>query len=312
MATSVFSRRRAGARAIAGAALLASVAAPAAGQGALLPLGPGAVTGQVNTYTVKPGDRLPAIAAFHGVHPIRITRPSAGALRDGLETGEPIFIDQRRILPSFQPWVDGIVLNIPEAHVYLLERGQVVKDYPVAVSDPDWQAPIGQFKVVDMEKHPTWHVPPEIQEEMRENGQEVKTKVPPGPENPLGPRWIGFADGTYGFHGTTAPTSIKTYSSHGCVRFLNAHITDLYDRVSLGTPVRVYYQPVLLSVDHDAVWLSAYPDVYGRDIDYRAAVNSLAETARVGDRLDWKRIEEALARKDGIVTDVTLKASPAP
>lgn len=272
---------------------------------ALVPMAAGAVTGAVNTYTVKAGDTLPKIAASHGVHPIRITKPSAGVLKDGLERGDEIFIDQRHIKPRFQPWVSGIVLNVPEAHVYYVEKGSLVADYPVAVSMSDWKVPIGEFKVRSMEKHPTWYVPPKIQDEMRKNGEEVKTKVPPGPDNPLGTRWIGFADNTYGFHGTLAPTSIKTYASHGCVRFLTPHIEDLYGRVKIGDPVRVYYQPVKLAVDKGAVWVAAYPDLYSRGYDYRAAVKALAEQAEVSEHLNWKVVEEAITAKDGIIREAS-------
>jgi hypothetical protein len=138
--------------------------------------------------------------------------------------------------------------------------------------------------------------------------------VPPGPENPLGSRWIGWADGTFGFHGTLVPSSIKRYASHGCVRFLRPHIEDLYDRVSVGTPVRVLYQPVLLAVDVKAIWLSVYPDVYETDYDFKGTVSTLAKQAGVTARIHWPTVEKAIREADGIVVDVAVGsvASPKP
>lgn len=276
------------------------------------PLAPGVITGAVNNYTVKAGDTVARLAPGFGVHPIRIRKPSEGLLKDGLEAGETIFVDQRQIMPAFYHWVEGIVLNVPEAHVYLVEGGRIVEDYPVAVSRSDWKVPLGETRVVDKTKHPTWYVPESIQREMAKNGQEVKTRVDPGPDNPLGTRWIGFADGTYGFHGTTAPNSIKTYASHGCVRFLQQDIEDLFSRVEVGTPVRIYYQPLKMAIDEGAVWISAYPDIYDLGFDYEDAVRTLAAQAKVGQHLNWETIKEATTARDGIPRNVSRPSEPRP
>ena len=64
------------------------------------------------------------------------------------------------------------------------------------------------------------------------------------------------------------------------------------------------------AVDRDGIWISVYPDVYKRGFDYRGAAKALL--LGVSDRVDWKLVEKALATRDGILIDVTLKASPAP
>lgn len=67
--------------------------------------------------------------------------------------------------------------------------------------------------------------------------------MPGGPGNPLGARALYlFKDGRdtfYRIHGTTQPSSIGQSVSNGCIRMLNAHAIDLYDRVPTGTPVTV-------------------------------------------------------------------------
>ncbi|MNS42887.1 putative L,D-transpeptidase YnhG precursor [compost metagenome] len=276
------------------------------------PLGPGQVTGGVNSYRVAKGDTVDGIATRFAVNPVRVRQPNQQNLKDGLELNEVVYIDQRRVTPTFDPSVSGIVLNIPEAHVYFVEKGALVKDYPVGVSQADWKVPLGTTKVVLKEKNPTWHVPPKIQREMAEKGLPVKTKVPPGPKNPLGSRWIGFADGTYGFHGTLEPGSIKRYASHGCVRMLKPDLEDLFERVAVNTPVRVYYQPVKLAVDGKAIFISVYPDHYDMGYDFKGAVRQLAEQAQVADKVDWKAVDKALADRDGIFADVAITSQVVP
>jgi len=264
----------------------------------LAPLLPGHVVGGVSEISRPANMSIDLLASYHGLHTNRISKLSSEKLR----------IDQRRIEPEFYDRVNGIVLNVPEAHLYLVGDGKIIKSYPVGVSRSSWQVPLGQTKVVRMEKNPTWHVPESIQKEMARKGQKVKEEVPPGPDNPLGSRWIGFANGSYGFHGTNDPASIKDYESHGCVRLLKPHIEDLYERVEVGTPVYIYYQPIKLAVEGDRIWMASYPDVYNlynRGKDPRAIVRELATDAGVLNRIDWQAVERELKEQDGIVTDIT-------
>ena len=67
-------------------------------------------------------------------------------------------------------------------------------------------------------------------------------RIGPGPDNPLGDRWIGFTTAygwTIGFHGTPQPELLGQAVSHGCVRMRNRDVVDLYRRVDIGTPVIV-------------------------------------------------------------------------
>lgn len=67
--------------------------------------------------------------------------------------------------------------------------------------------------------------------------------VPGGPGNPLGARALylykGKRDTYYRIHGTTQPSSIGRSVSNGCIRMLNAHVIDLYNRTPKGTRVVV-------------------------------------------------------------------------
>jgi lipoprotein-anchoring transpeptidase ErfK/SrfK len=68
--------------------------------------------------------------------------------------------------------------------------------------------------------------------------------MPGGPNNPLGARALylfqnGY-DTFYRIHGTTAPETIGQSVSNGCIRMLNDHVIDLYNRVPIGAHVWVY------------------------------------------------------------------------
>jgi len=67
--------------------------------------------------------------------------------------------------------------------------------------------------------------------------------VPGGPGNPLGSRALYLyrsgRDTMYRIHGTTQPSSIGRSVSNGCIRMINAHVEDLYERVPVGAKVVV-------------------------------------------------------------------------
>lgn len=67
--------------------------------------------------------------------------------------------------------------------------------------------------------------------------------VPGGPGNPLGARALYlYRDGRdtmYRIHGTNEPSSIGRSVSNGCIRMINDHVIDLYERVPVGTKVVV-------------------------------------------------------------------------
>lgn len=66
---------------------------------------------------------------------------------------------------------------------------------------------------------------------------------PGGPENPLGARALYLfqngIDTYFRVHGTSDTQSIGRSVSNGCIRMLNAHVVDLYERVPIGTVVTV-------------------------------------------------------------------------
>lgn len=108
--------------------------------------------------------------------------------------------------------------------------GTLNATYPLAVGQAGWETPIGNYKVLDMQRNPSWQHPI------------TGTVIPPGEDNPLGRAWIGFIStetSQIGFHGTPDESAIGQPVSHGCLRMRNADVLALYPQIAPGWPVRV-------------------------------------------------------------------------
>jgi lipoprotein-anchoring transpeptidase ErfK/SrfK len=126
----------------------------------------------------------------------------------------------------------NLLLKVGERRVYVYRGKTLLKKFPVAVGKKGWETPSGDWKVQLMQKNPGWI--------NFKNGE----SFPPGADNPLGERWIGFWQDAktrdeIGFHGTTNLKSIGQAASHGCVRMSNKDVKVLYRLVGVGTVVRV-------------------------------------------------------------------------
>ena len=64
-----------------------------------------------------------------------------------------------------------------------------------------------------------------------------------GPGNPLGARALYLGTTVYRIHGTNQPQSIGTQVSSGCFRLTNPDVSDLYDRIPIGTKVIIRQRP---------------------------------------------------------------------
>jgi lipoprotein-anchoring transpeptidase ErfK/SrfK len=128
-----------------------------------------------------------------------------------------------------------IVVKTGERKLYLvLEQGQAVR-YPVGVGKPGKQW-AGATKIDGKYRQPAWSPPADV----KHDNPNIPDVIAGGsPANPMGVAAMTLAGGEYAIHGTTRPNSVGGYVSYGCVRMYNEDITDLYSRVSVGTPVIV-------------------------------------------------------------------------
>jgi L,D-transpeptidase ErfK/SrfK len=205
-----------------------------------------------------------------------------------------------------------VVVNLPQRMLYLFEDGQLAGSWPVAVGGPRWRTPRGSYRIVEMEEGPTWDVPRSIQAEMRRKGQRVRTKVPPGPGNPLGAHWLGLDVGNIGIHGTNAPSSIYRFATHGCVRMHPDDVAALFARVTVDTPVEVVYEPALLAVQGGRILVEVHPDPYRLAPDPGPSLRAQAEALGVAGRLDWAAVDQAVKLREGVARAVGSVEGPDP
>jgi L,D-transpeptidase ErfK/SrfK len=123
-----------------------------------------------------------------------------------------------------------LVVKLKARRVYVYRGKKTIASYAIAVGKPGWETPKGTYRVYEQEIDPIF--------------KSFKTGkiIPPGSDNPLGPRWIGiWTDGKtrLGFHGTNQPELIGKAVSHGCIRMRNQDVLSLYEKVKIGTVVTV-------------------------------------------------------------------------
>lgn len=138
--------------------------------------------------------------------------------------------DPTQFLPDAPKEVSHLILRLSERQLYAYQGDRLLATYSVAVGRDDWETPVGEFTVFQLQQHPAWEHP------------FTGEVVPPGPANPLGARWIGFwTDGvnSIGFHGTPNEEFIGQAVSHGCVRLRDIDVVELYEWVTIGTRVMV-------------------------------------------------------------------------
>jgi lipoprotein-anchoring transpeptidase ErfK/SrfK len=118
-----------------------------------------------------------------------------------------------------------VLVSITDRKLAVLESGQVVKVFSVAVGAAVSPSPTGEFEIANRITRPAYYHSGEV--------------VPPGKGNPVGTRWIGLNKKGYGIHGTNAPRSIGKAASHGCIRLRNHDVEQLFELVSVGDTVEI-------------------------------------------------------------------------
>lgn len=128
-----------------------------------------------------------------------------------------------------------IVVRTNERRLYLVMGEGVAVRYPVGVGKAGKQW-AGTARIDGKYRQPAWSPPADV----KRDNPSIPNVIPGGsPHNPMGVAALTLTGGEYAIHGTNKPSSVGGYVSYGCIRMLNQDITDLYERVSVGTPVVV-------------------------------------------------------------------------
>jgi len=243
----------------------AALALPAAGATFSLPTDGSTVVGQVRVVTPS-GDNTLLDVARHfdvGVDEMAWANPGVSLWTPGHLTR--VVVPGSFILPP-GPW-QGIVINIPQRRLYYFpaaRRGQPrrVITYPVSIAREGWSTPLGSTRIVAKYKDPGCLVPRSIQaEHLVEEGVELPTYFPPGPDNPMG--MLALRTGFPGIfiHATNHPWGVGMRSSHGCIHLYPEDAAELFPLVAAGTPVRFIDEADLVGNDRGEPVAASFPAV---------------------------------------------------
>jgi len=127
-----------------------------------------------------------------------------------------------------------LIVDTPNTHLYyILGNGRAIR-YGVRVGR-DGFTWTGVQKISRKAEWPDWHPPTE----MIERQPYLPRFMAGGPGNPLGARAMYLGSTVYRIHGTNQPSTIGKFVSSGCIGMLNEDVSDLFDRVKVGTRVVV-------------------------------------------------------------------------
>jgi lipoprotein-anchoring transpeptidase ErfK/SrfK len=135
--------------------------------------------------------------------------------------------------PTKEP-AGTLIVDTPNTYLYYVLGGGRAIRYGVRVGR-DGFTWTGVQKISRKAEWPDWHPPTE----MIERQPYLPRFMAGGPGNPLGARAMYLGSTVYRIHGTNQPSTIGKFVSSGCIGMLNEDVSDLFDRVKVGTRVVV-------------------------------------------------------------------------
>ena len=179
-----------------------------------------------------------------GLGALALTPATALAHRKPSQDGpvvDPEFLPQS-VSVDFDYPAGTVVVDPERRFLYLVETPGQARRYGVGVGRAGL-AFKGPAIVGKKAKWPSWRPTDAMIKRQPRKYARFADGMPGGPKNPLGSRALYLyrndRDTLYRIHGTTQPWTIGSAVSNGCIRMINAHVEDLYDRVPIGARVVV-------------------------------------------------------------------------
>lgn len=193
-----------------------------------------------------------------------------------------------------------IIINLPEMKLYLYRYGLPFKEYPIGIGNVVSPSLLGRTEIINRVAHPTYYPPDWYSRGL--------SPIPPGPDNPVGTRWLGLGWPGYGIHGTNRPESIGTAASAGCIRMYNEHVEELAEYVSIGTPVTFIYETITAWTDPITrrPYMKVVPDLYN------LGTNTVANAQRVFAEQGLNVPDLDIAALEMLLTEASGQPQPIP
>jgi L,D-transpeptidase ErfK/SrfK len=262
------------------------------------------VVGRLAFHRARADDTFVDLAPALGVGYVELVAANLGVDPWLPPAGTRLALPRIRLLPSGAR--EGVVVNVGDLRLYYFEPGRPPRSFPIGVAKDGFATPLGATTVTAKRENPTWTPGPSA----RRDGH--PEQVAPGPDNPLGAHALYLGWPGYLIHGTNDPRGVGRHSSRGCVRLYPRDIAWLYARVEPGTQVRVVDEPVKLGWIGGRLFLEANPDAaQSLALDETAKLPAARPPADLRERVlraagaqaarvDWARVERAIARRSGV------------
>jgi len=159
----------------------------------------------MNYYVIQKGDTLSAIAKIFNVTVQQLINANPGINPNALYVGQVICIP---VAPSSV----RIIVSIAAKTLSLYRDGRLVKSYPVATGKPTTplRGNIYNNKQTSQSRRTVWH------------------------------KMDGIVTAPLRHSRNQQSASIGTAASNGCIRMYNEDVNELFNLVSVGTPVTIY------------------------------------------------------------------------
>ena len=213
-----------------------------------IPLGVTVVSGAIADFVAKLAQRFdrpavdsklylrnlrPWLSTEHGGRKLdqrRSVRDINNALAAG--TREELRLVMTAVKPKLTRRTFGpvIVIRRNSNRLLLYDGMKYRRFFAVATGQQQYPTPLGRFTIIVKWKNPWWYPP-------ASPWAQGQKPIPPGPDNPLGTRWMGLSAPGVGIHGTPSDASIGYSVSHGCIRMHIPQAEWLFNHVDVGTTV---------------------------------------------------------------------------
>ncbi|OIR17845.1 putative L,D-transpeptidase YbiS precursor [mine drainage metagenome] len=275
-----------------------------------MPSGDNSIVGNIQVISiVNPDLTLLDIARHYDLGYDEITRANPEIPTWVPKIGSHITIPTEFILPPAP--LQGIIINIPQRRLFYFpkpDQQQItqVYTYPISIAREGWFTPLGQTSIIAKHRDPAWFVPKSILEEHRNNGEpDFPDYFPPGPNNPMGMLALQTGFPAIFIHGTNKPWGIGMRTSHGCLHLYPEDAAQLFEMVSVGTPVRIIDAPITIGKLDSALYMSASKPI--KEYTNTQSILTRATSALINysnhqmqartTKIDWSRLQDTV--KDG-------------
>ena len=134
-----------------------------------------------------------------------------------------------------QPQAAKVVVDKSDGVLRVFDAQELlVAQFPATMGSSHDPLPIGDWKINGADYNPKFHYNPALFWDVSDSKEGAL--LPPGPNGPVGVVWLDLSKEHYGIHGTSAPETIGTAQSHGCIRLANWNAARLAMMVKPGTP----------------------------------------------------------------------------